>query len=165
MIATLCLLETASALLGICWTKKTLRDRNYFFLKLENQPWFSKLYRLWQKLSPRMTVKDLQRLLNYQSKFRANAFMIRCINRYSNWDCYKVKKLKLFLLLWENCLHESAFKFWAFTEIELEYNEFKKKNVYIIQSSYLLVQVTLSVTADLRHMYTGFRTVYLKYVF
>lgn len=81
--------------------------------------------RLWQKLSPSMTVKDLQRLLNYQSKFRANAF--RCINRYSNWDCYKVKKLKWFLLLWENCLHESAFKFWAFTEIELEYNEFKKK--------------------------------------
>lgn len=34
-----------------------------------------------------------------------------------------------------------------------------------MQSSYLLVQVTLSVTADLRHMYTGFRTVYLKYVF
>lgn len=35
----------------------------------------------------------------------------------------------------------------------------------MIQSSYLLVQVTLLVTADLRHMYTGFRTVYLKYVF
>lgn len=164
MIVTWRLLETASALLGICWTKRTLRDRKFIFFETGEPAMIFKVgRRLWQKLSPSMTVKDLQRLLNYQSKFRANAF--RCINRYSNWDCYKVKKLKWFLLLWENCLHESAFKFWAFTEIELEYNEFKKKNFYIIQSSYLLVQVTLSVTADLRHMYTGFRTVYLKYVF
>lgn len=33
MIATPRLLETASALLGICWTKRTLRDRKFIFFE------------------------------------------------------------------------------------------------------------------------------------
>lgn len=59
MIATLCLLETASALLGICWTKRTLRDRNYFFFET-GEP--AMIFKVVQTVAEIISSYDCERL-------------------------------------------------------------------------------------------------------